>query len=110
MYISVWYHVDELLPSASGWYVVKKEIVATDLHNGVRRCYWDNEAKMWKVDHTINAAIVKASWWTEIDFDFNRWNKYTDLTPAESAAFDNIKYAIEQYNIIRVLSRPCNQE
>lgn len=101
MIVSIWYDVAEQLPLTPGWYVAKKEVSMGDDEVGIGWYKWDG--RRWADSELSYSHHANISYWTDVDFD-NVSHRPSALTVTEQAAYDDVKEAIEKFNMIRIMT------
>ena len=112
MKISCWYHVDEQLPAATGFYLVYEGVSLGNDETSVKYAHW-NGSSAHLCDWTVfkyHGASVNARFWTDINLDdmyIGEYETYVSRkeTPSEKIAREEVESAVRRYELIKVLTK-----
>lgn len=106
----VWYDVVEKAPPRSGYYLAFRGMSMGDNTTAVEYFYYNTRTKEWRDGDYSTAHWVNVCYWTEAD-PADWYDKYrivqrrNEMSTAEQDAWIAVQKAIEQYEIIRQLSK-----
>lgn len=112
MKTSIWYHTADRQPDKTGYYMGFRTVTLADDTCGVDYFYWNQSANEWRTDSTCHSRWANVYYWTPEDPE--KWvnedipvrkRKTQSSNSALAAAFANVQKAVEQYEIIRALSK-----
>ena len=105
----LWYDVSEKLPPKTGYYLAFKVYSMGDDETGCDHYYWDAKRCEWRTSSLSTAYDANVIYWT--DADPNEWYKNfgmrrrDEVTAAEKDAWDQVLHAVEQYEMIKALTK-----
>ena len=112
MKTSIWYHTADRQPDKTGYYMGFRTVTLADDTCGVDYFWWNREAGEWRTDRTCHSHWANVYYWTPDDPEqwVNadgpvRYRKTPKSSPALAAALADVQQAIEQYEIVRALSK-----
>lgn len=105
----VWYTMDEKVPPKTGYYLGFKGTSMVDDETGCDYYYWNAKHAEWRDSQISNAYTVNVVYWTEADpsgwyENYSFWQK-SRMTAAEQDAWRAVEQAIEQYEIVKALTK-----
>ena len=109
MKAGIWYEVDEKLPSQSGYYLAFKGMSMGDNEPDSGYYYWNAKRCEWLDSGTSQGRYANVIYWTEADPE-SWYEKYSmrrrdEVTPAEKDAWNQVLHAVEQYEIVKALTK-----
>lgn len=111
MKASLWYDVDEKLPLQAGYYIAFKGYSMGDNETEIDYYYWDPKRCEWR-DYDTTTGIdrtVQIVYWTDADpagwYENFNMQRRDEVTAAEKDAWNQVLHAVEQYEIVKALTK-----
>ncbi len=103
----VWYDMEEKCPPQSGYYLAFKGMSMGDNETSCGYYYWNAKSAEWRDSKLSNAYYANVIYWTDADpgswYDDYDVRARRSMSVAEQDAWDAVKAAIEQYEIVKNL-------
>lgn len=105
----LWYDVSEKLPHQAGYYLAFKGMSIGDDETSCDYYYWSAKSAEWRTSRLSNAHSVNVVYWTDADPSdwYQKYNmrRRDEVTVAEKDAWDAVLHAVEQYEMVKALTK-----
>ena len=114
---SIWYDVEQQQPAKSGYYIAFKGYSMGDNETGTGYYFWNAHEQHWQ-EHNINSHYANVRYWCDADpavwyeedsslrqAGFRKSKPKRTMTLAEQDAWQAVKRAVEQYEIVKALTQ-----
>lgn len=109
MKTGLWYDVDEKLPPRTGYYLGFKGLSMGDDETGCDYYYWNAKSAEWRDSQISSAYSVNVIYWTDADpigwYEKHSLRRRNEITAAEKDAWNAVLHAVEQYEMVKALTR-----
>ena len=105
----LWYDVDEKLPPKTGYYLGFKGYSMGDDETKSGYYYWDAKRAEWRDSSLSQSYYANVVYWTDADPGswYKKYNmrRRDEVTPAEKDAWNAVLHAVEQYEMVKALTK-----
>ena len=109
MKASIWYEVDQKIPSKTGYYLAFKGFSMGDNETSAGYYYWDAKRADWRDSSTSMGRYANVIYWTDSDpaawYDSYDLRRRDEISESEKDAWAVVERALEQYEIVRALAK-----
>lgn len=109
MKASLWYDVDEKLPPQTGYYLAFKGYSMGDDETDTDYYYWDAKRCEWKDNSLSHSRSARVIYWTDSDpigwYEDYNMRRRDEITAAEKDAWNAVLRAVEQYEMVKALTK-----
>lgn len=105
----LWYDVAEKLPPKTGYYLAFKGYSMGDDETKSGYYYWDAKRAEWRDSSLSQSYYANVVYWTDADPGswYKKYNmrRRDEVTAAEKDAWNAVLHAVEQYEMVKALTR-----
>lgn len=105
----LWYDTDEKLPPLTGYYLGFKGMSMGDDETSTEYYYWDAKRCEWRDSQISSGRYVNVLYWTDADpagwYENYSMRRRDEVTAAEKDAWNQVLHAVEQYEMVKALTK-----